>query len=367
MRKLKHLPVDQWPEADIKAFAKAYEVGDIFDETAGPGAHLVEGTRRMIRTAYRRWLGFTKEHHPQYLLEPPADRIRPDRVQPFVEHLRVEVRATTVAHVVDNLHYAARLIAPDRDWSWLASLKTRLAARATPIDRFSQLVPAWHTLDLGIELMDEALTLPSARKQKELQYRDGLIVALLSLWPIRRRSITALTVSKHLKVDADGINILLFPKNTKAKRTESLRVPDLLLPYLLRYLEEIRPRFLGRNGHDGLWASCKACPLTAGRIYDIVRARIIAKFGKAMGLHDFRRAAATFIATNAPDKVSLIPGVLQHASPGHCQTNQSEPGKGAGLRRSGRLLTPLGQGRRTVLFEDIATVEVTVVVEVVVD
>ena len=34
-----------------------------------------------------------------------------------------------------------------------------------------------------------------------------------------------------------------------------------------------------------------------------------------MGLHDFRRAAATFIATDAPEKTGLIPGVLQHASP----------------------------------------------------
>ena len=33
-----------------------------------------------------------------------------------------------------------------------------------------------------------------------------------------------------------------------------------------------------------------------------------------MGLHDFRRAAATFIATDAPEKTGLIPGVLQHAS-----------------------------------------------------
>jgi hypothetical protein len=40
----------------------------------------------------------------------------------------------------------------------------------------------------------------------------------------------------------------------------------------------------------------------------------------------------------------------------HCQSNLSGPAKGAGLRRSGRQLTPLGQGRRTVLFEDIATV-----------
>ncbi len=40
---------------------------------------------------------------------------------------------------------------------------------------------------------------------------------------------------------------------------------------------------------------------------------------------------------------------------GRCQTNLNRPAKGAGLRRSGRQLTPLGQGGGTVLFE---TVEV---------
>ena len=50
---------------------------------------------------------------------------------------------------------------------------------------------------------------------------------------------------------------------------------------------------------------------------------------------------------------------------GHCQTNLNGPAKGAGVRRSGRQLTPLGQGGRTVLFEDIAAVEMAVVVEVV--
>ena len=29
MRKLKHLPLDQWPEADIEAFASVYEPGDV--------------------------------------------------------------------------------------------------------------------------------------------------------------------------------------------------------------------------------------------------------------------------------------------------------------------------------------------------
>ena len=42
----------------------------------------------------------------------------------------------------------------------------------------------------------------------------------------------------------------------------------------------------------------------------------------------------------------------------HCQTNLNGTVKGAGLRLSGRQLTPLGQGGRTVLFEDVAVVAV---------
>jgi len=132
MRKLKHLPVDLWPEDDLKAFEKVYEPGDLFDETAGPGAHLAEGTRRIIRTACRRWLGFVSAHYPEDLLKAPADRITPERVRALIDHLREEVRPTTVAHVVYNLCYAARLMAPERDWRWLASIATRLAALARP-------------------------------------------------------------------------------------------------------------------------------------------------------------------------------------------------------------------------------------------
>jgi hypothetical protein len=315
MRKLKHLPLDQWPKADIEAFAKVYEPGDVFDETAGPGAHLAEGTRKMIQTAWRRWLGFLAEHYPDDLLKPPADRIMPDRLRDLIDHLSAEIRSTSVANVVDNLCYAARLIAPDGDWRWLVSVKRRLAARAKPEDRFDRLVPPWHTLDFGIELMDEALALPSAHRQREIQYRDGLLIALLSFWPIRRRSVAALTVTRHLEFDGEGFNILLYPKDTKSKRAESVRVPEQLTPYVERYLDEIRPRLFGRSHHDGLWPSLKWRPLSAAQIYVIVRARVFMKFRIFMGLHDFRRAAATYVAMDAPEKIGLIPGVLQHASP----------------------------------------------------
>jgi integrase len=314
-RKLKHLPVDQWPTDDIAAFAKAYEPGDVFDETAGAGAHHKEGTRGLVRTAWGRWLGFLKEVFPEALLEPPGDRITPERVKAFVAHCSAETRMNTVAINLDNLYHGARLVAPDRDWRWLKNVKNRLAAGLKPEDRFERLVPGWHTLDYGIELMDAALTLPPIdHKQPELQYRDGLLLAVLSQSLLRRRSIAALTVSRHVEINAEGINILLFAEDTKAKRAESLPLLDELVPYLKRYLKEIRPVLLGRHAHDALWVSFRGCALTAGRIYDIARARVLARFGKDMGLHDFRRAGATFLAIDAPEQVSLIPSILQHTS-----------------------------------------------------
>ncbi len=57
----------------------------------------------------------------------------------------------------------------------------------------------------------------------------------------------------------------------------------------------------------------------------------------------------------------------REASRGHCQTNLNRPANGAGLRRSGRQLTPLGQGGGTGLFEDVAAIEVAVLIEMIMD
>jgi hypothetical protein len=80
-------------------------------------------------------------------------------------------------------------------------------------------------------------------------YRDGLILALLSCWPIRRRSISALTISRHVEFIDGGLCILLHPADTKSKRSESFKVPDQLVPYFLRYLKELRPRLLTTTGY----------------------------------------------------------------------------------------------------------------------
>jgi integrase/recombinase XerD len=349
-RKRKHLPVDQWSTAETEAFAKAYTPGDIFEETAGPGAHLATATRRLIQTAWRRWLGFLKAFYPEALLEPPGDRITPERVRAFIEHCLAETRISTVAINIAQLYYAAKMIAPEHDWRWLGGLKARLAARAKPEDRFDRLVPGWLTLGLGIELMEVAVKLPvTGRKHRELQYRDGLILAVLSYSLLRRRSLAALTVIRHVETAAEGVNILLFPEDTKAKRAESFPLIEELVPYLRHYLKEIRPRLLGGRSHDALWVSYRGHPLSSGNIYDAVRGRVLAKFGKDMGLHDFRRSGATFLAMEAPELVGLIPCALHHTSPDIGEQHYNLSGSMQASRRYGAHVAEL---RKKLKVED---------------
>jgi hypothetical protein len=112
-----------------------------------------------------------------------------ERVRAFIDHLSAHIRPSSVAIAAAHLYDAARLIAPSTDWAWLRAIKSCLTSSARPMDRFDRLVHPVQTLNFGIELMDSALMLPtSGRKQREIQYRDGLLLALLSLWLLRRRT-----------------------------------------------------------------------------------------------------------------------------------------------------------------------------------
>ncbi len=315
MRRLKHLPFEQWPLADRQAWEAAFVEGDIFDETQGPGAHLSPGSSRTILFAYRRWLGFLAAHHPDTLGQPPAGRIVPEVLRDYVGVLQAEGAATTTAIAVHGLYLAARLLAPQEDWTWLRELRSALAARAQPQDRFERLVPPWQVLDLGLNMMEQTLSATEWTPEALRKYRDGLLLALLALWPIRRRSLAALTVGQHIEHHGDHIRLRLHPENTKAARAEDYVPHEVLAPYFERYLQEVRPRFPGALGHDGFWASARGRPLSAQQLYVIVRRQTEKAFGKAMALHDIRRAAATFLAVEAPAQVGLIPGVLQQASP----------------------------------------------------
>ena len=129
-RNLKHLPMEMWPPEDTALFDVAFADGDIFDDNRGAGAHLSAGSRHTILFGWRRWLGFLAAHHAGDLSLPAADRVTVKRVRDYVDHLSTSMTAlSSTATTVAQLYNGARLVAPDRDWSWL---KAREDAPAGP-------------------------------------------------------------------------------------------------------------------------------------------------------------------------------------------------------------------------------------------
>ncbi len=312
----------------------AFRPGDLFEEDGGPGAHLAPGSRKSIACAYARWLAYLAGNRSDILARSTGERITPDTARAFIDHLEPGLAGTTVAIYIQHLYYAARILAPDDDWTWLRRIKTALAARATPRDRFEHLVPPWMVLDHGIELMETALALaPDPWHRREVQFRNGILISILALWPIRRRSLEALTVTSHLEVNGDKFALLLFPEDTKARRAASFAVPELIQPYVEHYLRAIRPRFPKADQHVGFWASIRGRPLTAQWIYTTFREVTKSRFGRAMSLHDARRSAATFLAIEAPEMVGIIPGLLQHTSPEVGQQHYNQARSATASRR----------------------------------
>ncbi len=78
--------------------------------------------------------------------------------------------------------------------------------------------------------------------------------------------------------------------------------------------------------------------------------------------------AAADMLPRAQDETVLKVAILSHidAKGGWCQSNANQSPTHPKSRRSGRKLTPLSQGGRAALLEDISAVEVAVLIEVVV-
>jgi integrase len=145
--------------------------------------------------------------------------------------------------------------------------------------------------------------------------RDGLIIAVLSLAPMRKRSVANLRISKHLSRVACAVTtIQLDESQTKNQRAIKYPLIPELEPYLADYLTRYRRVFVGACSHDALWTSVKGCPLSGNAIYDAVCRRTKAAFGRAMNLHLFRDAAATSLAIHTPAQVRAAADLLGHSS-----------------------------------------------------
>ena len=306
------LAFPDWPERDRIAWSSAIADGDMFDGR-GPAAHWAKTTRDAAIAAYGRWLGFLAETDSSILAAHPVDRLTRECLTRYIEHL-AQTAGTVGRHMfIAKLRDTIRVMFPGKAPQHLSRLVSRLESQCQPRSMTARVVATPRLTALSKSLVkqagrtDEEITDPVA-------YRDGLMIGLLALRPIRRRTFSLMRVSRHLHRVGDEWRIIFESPETKSKRPFAASVPEWIVRFLERYLSEVRPMFSGAAQHDGLWCSTKGGPLTDKAIYRIITDRTRAAFGQPVNPHLFRSCAATTIVMLDPGRIGLAGDLLDHAS-----------------------------------------------------
>jgi integrase len=312
------LPLTDWPEEDRKRWTAANKSGvDPFDD-CGPAAHLAECNRRALQGSYGRFLGFVSAERHGLLASKPDARIDRKIIAEYVTWRRPACGDAAIVIALHHLRLALKYICPNTDWSWLLTITKRLAAQAPRNPKRDHQVTSEQLYALGIELMDRAVTnyneATHITKAHALDYRDGLIIALDALIPLRGRTLAALRVGKHLTKSGTVRSLDIPAEDTKGKRPLEYEISPEMSERIDLYMAQFRCRIHGAEAHDGLWASNKGRPMDHGTIYYMVRRRTRDAFGFPVNIHRFRAAAGTLWSIYDPVNVRGVKDLLGHAS-----------------------------------------------------
>jgi integrase len=251
------------------------------------------------------------------LTDPPADRITPERVRAYVDSL-IEIGNSThtILCRLQELGEVAKVIDPNRRWSFISDLASKTRARHRPARDKSNLRLSSELVDLGINLMRAAESLIGL--DAAIAYRDGLLVAFLALIPMRRRNLANLVLDKTLLRRGSSWTVAFGDDATKTGAAFEIGLPGVLGAPLETYLAVHRPVLEARAGRwtrpveAALWISKDGSPMTQIALYDRIRARTKDQFGVALNPHLFRDAAATTLAIADPAHVRLAAPLLGH-------------------------------------------------------
>ena len=306
-----------WPAEDRERWEQALKPTDHFEERS-LGAHLALTTRKGRQESYARFLGFLSVFHPDWLARPAEARINGAAVAEYAAWRRVSCGERALAYDLRALRDALRLISPGQDWSWLVKIVKRIAAAAPARRSRYHLVTSDRLYQLGVELMDGALAEANAARRPSkahaFKYRDGLIIALLAMIPLRSRTLTALRMGQHVVRIGNLWELDIPAADTKTRRPLDFPISQEVSQRIDIYLERFHSRIPGSDKHKGLWASNKGRPMVANGIYLAVSKRTKKAFGFGVNLHRFRHAAASFWSIEDPVNVKGVKDLLGQMS-----------------------------------------------------
>jgi len=311
-----YVPLDAWPAADRERWQAALRNGQRLFDDAGTAAHLAPASRVSFEDAYARLMAFVVERHPELFGRAADGWFNVPIAEEFVAWQPVGAGPHTLANSVTWLALILRYIYPDHDWSWLLRIGNRLTARARRMPRRGVAVTSDALYSLGCKLMERAVSDDENADflSPSLLYRDGLIIALLAAIPLRRRTLTALRVGRHVVRTGERWALDIPAELVKSRRPLAYSIsPDLsqrIDVYALRFRDQIK----GARTHDAMWPAESGKPMSYDRIYKIVKRRTAAELGFAVKPHDFRTAAGTLWSIRDPRNVRGVRDLLGHSN-----------------------------------------------------
>jgi integrase len=305
-RRLRLRP-DEWPEPDRIAHTAAFAKEDRFHR--GPAAHWAPTTKHAVSASVARWLGFLTLVEPRALAEHPLDRVTEDRLARFLDHLSETVASVGRYICIEHLRRGFRVMFPGKAPEILNPLVAQLKHESRPRQK------AWVTtprlIALGKKMMEEAVRKDGAIRK--IPYRDGLMIMLWAPRPVRRRGFVPIRIGKQLRRVGEEWRLIFEGPEMKSGRPFQITVPPKVVPYLERFLREVRPMFRGAEDHDALWLSSRG-PLSPDSISILIAKRTEAAFGFRISPHRLRHCAASTIAVFDPSQIEVAAGLLDHAS-----------------------------------------------------
>jgi integrase len=312
------LRLNLWPVADRTAWNAACQPA-VRLRRGGTASHLKPVTRDDYARHYGSFLSFLDRGGLLVRDAAAAANVSPENVDAYLAEIKGRLSSTTIHRSIYALRRAAQFVAPHRDFSWLAEIGKDLALLAWPRSKFDRLVLTEVLVEAGLTLIHEAeisqILTPLARAR---QVRNGLMVAVLALCPIRPKNFAALEIGRSLVKIHDKWWIVLSASETKEKRADERPIDELLTPLIDSYLGQYRP-VLARSENPpsaALWLSAiDGAPITDKQVARAIGMSTLATVGVKVSPHLFRTSGASSAATHGGENPYLASALLHHTHP----------------------------------------------------
>ena len=311
---IRSLPIELWPEADRKAWVAACQPSQRL-KRGGAGSYMKPITLSDLARRYGYFLDCMNRRGLLDLNKAAGGHVTPENVDAYLAELTARVGSVTAYGSIYKLRRACELIDPARDLSWLAEIEKDLALVMRPRSKANRWVLTEVLVEAGLTLVAEAENSRTMSKLGQArQVRNGLMVAMLAMHPVRLKNFADLEVGRNFIEIKGSWWIALSASETKEGRPDERRIDDLLEPALDRYLKKYRPFLAGADQSTrALWLSSNdGASMSYAGVERVLTETTRTTVGIAVSPHLFRTAIASSAAIHGGANPHLASALLHH-------------------------------------------------------